>query len=469
MEWLGSNMGEEHEVEKTRAGAAGRALVEDWLRAMARAGASDLILRGGQRPAWRVAGELEFISGPLPGSIALEEAIDGFLDATRRKRWHAAGSVDGSVELLGCGRFRMNAYRQRGRPAAVFRRIHTAAPRLADLGLPRETLEQLALSERGLVLVTGAAGAGKSTTLAAMLQHRNEERSGHVITLEDPVEFIFEEGRCVISQREVGTDCPSFAEGLRHALRQSPDVLVIGEMRDAETVVAVLEAVETGHLVCSTLHTTNVIQTVDRILDFFPASRAAEIRGRLARHLAGILSQRLLPALPEIGAGERPGVGSSSAAEQVPAWEIMLPSPTSRELLEEGDSAGLAALLEARRDPGQASFNSCLEELVAAGRIDRKTALSASDRPEELHMTMRGLHGGQEAVRRGPGIEPQALADRESLPDPDPPLPATHPSPDHLPEAEAATDSGLRLISEPRTGYRRPLDNSTPDRPNSRE
>jgi pilus retraction protein PilT len=447
-------MGEEHEVKEERAGVAGRALVEDWLRAMARAGASDLILRAGHRPAWRVGGELEFIIGPLPGSAALEEAIAGFLDQRRTERWEREGSVDGSVELPGIGRFRMNAYRQRGRPAAVFRRIHATAPRLAELGLPTEALQKLALVERGLVLITGVAGAGKSTTLAAMVQHRNENRRGHVITLEDPVEFLFEEDRCVISQREVGTDCSSFGEGLRHALRQSPDVLVIGEMRDAETVIAALEATETGHLVFSTLHTVNVVQTVDRILDFFPASRTDEIRGRLARNLSGILSQRLLPATP---------AAAGAAPDQIPAWELLVPSPTSRELLGEGDAAGLAALLDARRDPGQVSFNRCLEELVAVGRITVETALAASDRPGELHMAMRGLKGGQEAVTRGPGREVSTDPGREETPDgdlplgaPEAPLPGSRGS--EWPDGAPSPPAGLRLVSRSRP---RPAPDST--------
>ncbi|MDP6368652.1 MAG: PilT/PilU family type 4a pilus ATPase [Planctomycetota bacterium] len=432
-------MGERQGAGEGSAAGAGRAMVEDWLRAMTRAGASDLILRAGQRPAWRVAGELEFISGPLPGNAALEGAICSFLDLDRQARWRSTGSVDGSVEILRGGRFRMNAYHQRGRPAAVFRRIHATAPRLVDLGLPRPELENLALGERGLVLVTGVAGAGKSTTLAAMLQHRNECRGGHLITLEDPVEFLFDEERCVISQREVGTDCSSFAEGLRHALRQSPDVLVIGEMRDAETVVAALEAAETGHLVCSTLHTVNVIQTVDRILDFFPASRSEEIRGRLARHLNGVISQRLLSALPVPGRRENPGAKAAAVREQIPAWELMVPSPTSRQLLEEGDTPGLEALLDARRDPGQASFNRCLEDLVAAGRITPETALAASDRPGELQLAMRGLKGGQETVHRGPAHRAPLGEDSESEleglgPEPAPALPA----PGNSPPAEGA-------------------------------
>jgi twitching motility protein PilT len=199
----------------------------------------------------------------------------------------------------------------------------------------------------------------------------------HVITMEDPVELLFREQRCVISQREIGTDCPGFHEGLRHALRQSPDVILIGEMRDAETVSSALEASETGHLVMSTLHTVNAPQTIDRILSFFPASQHDQVRVRLADNLAGILSQRLIPAAASRG--------------QMPAFELMISSPQVRELVAEGAITELARVIERGGEKGQISFNRSLRSLVADGRVALEDALAASDRPDELTLALRGI------------------------------------------------------------------------------
>jgi twitching motility protein PilT len=223
------------------------------------------------------------------------EILQWLLGDRRMETWRDTGSSDASLMLDGLGRFRLNAYRQMGEPALVIRRINEDAPTLELLNLPAQELERLAERHRGLVLVTGVAGSGKSTTLAGLIQHMNSTMERHVITLEDPVELLFKEKECVISQREVGTDCLDFSDGLRHALRQSPDVILIGEMRDGETVAAALDATETGHLVFSTLHTVNAPQTVDRILSFFPAPRHQQIRQRLAENIAGVMSMRLLP------------------------------------------------------------------------------------------------------------------------------------------------------------------------------
>ena len=295
----------------------------------------------------------------------------------RMETWREQGSVDAALHLDGLGRFRLNAYKQMGEPAVVIRRIADEAPQLDQLNLPTEALASLASRQRGLVLVTGVAGSGKSTTLAAMIQHQNERVERHVITMEDPVELLFREQRCVISQREIGTDCPGFHEGLRHALRQSPDVILIGEMRDAETVSSALEASETGHLVMSTLHTVNAPQTIDRILSFFPASQHDQVRVRLADNLAGILSQRLIPAAASRG--------------QMPAFELMISSPQVRELVAEGAITELARVIERGGEKGQISFNRSLRSLVADGRVALEDALAASDRPDELTLALRGI------------------------------------------------------------------------------
>jgi twitching motility protein PilT len=253
--------------------------------------------------------------------------------------------------------------------------------------LPTVQLERIALRKRGLVLVTGVAGSGKSTTLASMIQFMNTHAERHVITLEDPVEMMFTEDRCVISQREVGTDCDSFADGLRHSLRQSPDVILIGEMRDAETVAAALDATETGHLVMSTLHTVNAPQTVDRILSFFQSIQHQQVRQRLAENLGAVLSLRLLPR--------------KSAKGMVPAVELLLSTPRVRELLYQGQVTELSRVVESGAEEGLISFNHSLRNLVAQDLVDLEVALTASDRPEELLLALRGFSKGQAGKPQG--------------------------------------------------------------------
>jgi pilus retraction protein PilT len=351
--------------------------IEAWLAEMVSAGASDLILRASGRPSVRVDGRIRFLPGSVPGPGPLLEVLEGVMGSERMDVWRARGSVDAALHLDGLGRFRLNAYKQMGEPAVVLRRIADEAPKLEELHLPATELAELAARRRGLVLVTGVAGSGKSTTLAAMIQHQNERVERHVITMEDPVELLFREQRCVISQREIGTDCEGFQEGLRHALRQSPDVILIGEMRDAETVSSALDASETGHLVMSTLHTVNAPQTVDRILSFFPATQHEQVRGRLADNLAGILSQRLVPA--------------ATGSGLLPAFELLVSSPQVRELLADGATAELARVIERGGEKGQISFNRCLRGLVADGRVKLEDALGASDRPDELILALRGI------------------------------------------------------------------------------
>ena len=358
--------------------------VEAWLAGMVESKASDLILRAGARPSRRVSGKIHFLPGRVPGPGPLLEVLEGVMGERRMDTWRETGSADAALHLDGLGRFRLNAYKQMGEPAVVIRRINEEAPDIAQLGLPMEPLQKLALRKRGLMLVTGIAGSGKSTTLAGMIEHMNRSVERHVITLEDPVELIFQEKRCVISQREVGTDCVDFEDGLRHALRQSPDVILIGEMRDAETVMAALDAAETGHLILSTLHTVNAAQTVDRILGFFPAEQHAQVCVRLADNMAGVLSQRLLPR--------------STGAGLVPAIELLTSTPRTRELLESGEVVELGRVLEAG-EPGLISFNQSLRELVQQNVVDLEVALASSDRPDELLLALRGYSGGSQKGR----------------------------------------------------------------------
>jgi len=355
--------------------------LESWIAEMVRSNASDLILRAGGRPSCRIDGRIHFLPGRVPNAGPLIEVLTGVVGEERMSKWKEHGSVDTALHLDGVGRFRLNTYKQMGEPAIVLRHISGKPPILGSLGLPTAQLERVSTRKRGIVLVTGVAGSGKSTALAAMIQYMNTHSERHVITLEDPVEMLFTEERCVISQREVGTDCPDFAEGLRHALRQSPDVILIGEMRDGETVGAALDATETGHLVMSTLHTVNAPQTVDRILSFFPAERHQQVRQRLAENLAAVMSLRLLP--------RKNGKG------MVPAVELLLSTPRVRELLYEGRVTELSRVVEAGAEEGLISFNSSLRGLIQSDQVDLEVALAASDRPEELLLTLRGYSRGK--------------------------------------------------------------------------
>ncbi len=358
--------------------------LEAWLAVMCKVGASDLILRAGGRPSHRTDGKIGFLPGRVPDSGPLIDVLEGILGKLRMEDWRTRGSADASLHLDGLGRFRINAYRQMGEPAVVIRRINENAPNLDDLDLPTDTLKKLALRKRGLILVTGIAGSGKSTTLAGMIQSMNETVERHVVTLEDPVELLFKEQCCVISQREVGTDCTSFQDGLRHALRQSPDVILIGEMRDAETVIAALDATETGHLVMSTLHTVNAPQTVERILSFFRPEQHQQVRLRLAENMAAVLSQRLIPR--------------SGGKGMIPAFELMQTTPHIRELLMEGKTSEMSRVIEQGTERGLISFNMCLRKLVQDRKVELNDALAASDRPEELILALRGITGSSARV-----------------------------------------------------------------------
>jgi pilus retraction protein PilT len=379
--------------------------LEAWLALMVTAGASDLILRAGGRPSHRVDGKIGFFPGRVPAAGPLLEVLEGIMGKERMATWRETGSADAALHLDGLGRFRLNAYRQMGEPAVVLRRINEQAPSIEKLELPADNLKKLALRKRGLILVTGIAGSGKSTTLAGMIQHMNETVERHVVTLEDPVELLFTENRCVISQREVGTDCTSFQNGLRHALRQSPDVILIGEMRDAETVNAALDATETGHLVMSTLHTVNAPQTVERILSFFPGEQHPQVRQRIADNLAGVLSQRL--------------IARTGGKGMIPAYELMVSTPHIRELLMEGKTGEIGRVIDQGTERGLISFNMCLRRLVQERKVELNDALAASDRPEELVLALRGITGSaarvdtKDAGKLPPGTDGLRLAKRE--------------------------------------------------------
>lgn len=338
-------------------------------------GASDLQLIAGCPPVVRVDGEVAFAEGPALEAEEIRQLAAEIMSQDQRARLAEVGDVDFAYALPSGERFRVNVYRQRGTVALVARVVRSEVPPLASLGLP-PVVADFARRRRGLVLVTGATGSGKSTTLAAMVRLINEERRCHVVTIEDPIEYLHRHGHSVISQREVGVDTRSFADALRHVLRQAPDVILVGEMRDLETAALALTAAETGHLVLSTLHTNDAVQTMDRIIDMFPAGQQDQVRLQLASTLVGVVCQQLLR--------RRSGAG------RVVAAEVLVATPAVRNLVREGKTHQLRSLIQTGQEHGMRTLEQSLAELVRRGEIDRELAFEVCNDREDLeHLLAR--------------------------------------------------------------------------------
>ncbi len=338
------------------------------LKAAYEADASDIHLIAGHPPVMRVHTVMTAMDFPvitpegaqsLLEEMASKEAIDIF-----ERQKDADFSFQGDH-----ARYRVNAHCQRGSIGIAMRTIKTKVPPLAALNLP-EVIARLTYLPRGLVLVTGDTGSGKSTTLAAMIQAMNERYRKHIITLEDPVEYTFQSNRCVIEQRELGQDMPSFASGLKHALRQDPDIILVGEMRDLETTALAISAAETGHLVLSTLHTVNASQTVERIIDMYPGGQQNQIRSMLANTLQAVISQTLFSRI------DKPGM--------VPAVEVLLCTPAVRNLIRENRTFEIPNVIETNRAIGMTSLDTSIAELYFNGAISREDAIAQAAFPDKL-------------------------------------------------------------------------------------
>lgn len=352
----------------------------EMLQRTVKEGASDLFIKVGSPPSMRIDGRVRFLKSELITDEVAQRIFDTINQARRKPFDGIDGELDTSYELPGCGRFRCSISLQRSSLLFVLRHLNPIISSFDDLHLPAKQMKQLADGRRGLVLVTGVTGSGKSTTLAAVVNHINDTSSRHIITVEDPVEFVFEDRRSLITQREVGNDTESFSSALKYAMRQSPDVIMIGEMRDRETMEAAIHAAETGHLVISTLHTVNAQQTVERILNYFPEGQQPLIRIQLSMILDGVVSQRLV--LCKDGKG------------RVPSVEIMMSNPTVREMLREGNSPELNQAIRDGSYFGCQTFNQSLSELIKNDRVSLAEAMAMSDNPEELKREMRGLESG---------------------------------------------------------------------------
>jgi twitching motility protein PilT len=343
----------------------------DFLIAVIETDASDLHLTGGLPPMVRIHGELE----PIPGFRRLlpkdlQELIYSMLTQKQREQFEENLELDISYQLPGKARFRVNVFQQRDALGAVMRRIPFEIKNLDELGLPA-SVKELANLRRGLVLVTGITGSGKSTTLAGLVDIVNSERAEHIMTVEDPIEFLHKHKKAVVNQREIGSDTHGFAEALKHVLRQDPDVILVGEMRDLETISAALTAAETGHLVFGTLHTQDAPQSVDRVIDVFPPHQQQQIRVQLAGTLAGVVSQQLLPTADKKG--------------RVVAAEVLIATPAVRNLIREGKTHQIYTSMQAGGKFGMQVMDQALAELVKRGRITYEMGLERSHHVEEFN------------------------------------------------------------------------------------
>lgn len=348
--------------------------IEEILDNAARAGASDVHLTVGLPPIMRVNGRLAAIPGFSPADDRLtgactEELLKSIMSEDQLRVFGERGEYDMSFSLDGKGRFRVNAFRQRGTAALALRLVSSEIPSPEALGVPASIID-LYRRKRGLVLVTGPTGSGKSTTLAAIIDKVNENRDAHVITLEDPIEYLHPHKMSMVNQREIGQDTRSYADALRAALREDPDVILVGEMRDYETISVAVTAAETGHLVLSTLHTIGAASTVDRVIDVFPPHQQQQIRVQLANVLEAVISQQLIPRA--YGRG------------RVAAFEVLHANPAIRNLIREGKTHQIPSMMQTGRRLGMITMDEAIVQLVREGRITRQMAVEFAQNPEAM-------------------------------------------------------------------------------------
>ncbi len=353
----------------------------DVLTRMTEERASDVHLSPGFPPAMRVKGRivpLEEYGPMLPQQT--RDTVYSLLNDDQRKRFESRKQLDLAYAVPGVARFRVNCFFQRGSISAAFRRIPVEIPKLEELGLPA-VLEEFTRKPRGFILVTGPTGSGKTTSLAAMLDIINREREEHILTIEDPIEFLHQHKRCIVNQREIGADAEDFSLALTSALREDPDVILVGEMRDLETMSTALTAAETGHLVFATLHTQSTAQTIDRIIDIFPGEQQAQVRMQLSIGLQGIVTQQLLP--------------TADGAGRVVACEVLVPTPAVRNLIREGKTHQIYSAIQTSGSLGMQTMDAHLAQLVRMNRITRKLAEQRATVPEELKRLLGPVQQGQ--------------------------------------------------------------------------
>jgi twitching motility protein PilT len=366
--------------------------IDSLLSGMGQHQASDLHLKPGMPPYYRLGGRLRRIDVPALSSEQIEAMVGQIMPAQRAHEFRERGSLDFSYQDAQADRYRVNVFHAGGVVNAAIRRVRSQIPSFEDLNLPPIYGTLLERTREGLILVSGVTGSGKSTTLAAMVEYVNENRAVHIVTIEDPVEYVFKPQKAIVSQREIGIDVPDYAEALKHVVRQDPDVIFIGELRDQVTMAAALQASETGHLVFGATHCADAPQTFTRILEFFPKTQHDFIRSSLANSLQAICSQRLIPCEDE-------------KIERVPATEVLLTNPTVRDKIRTGQDEDLVEIVAHSPEEGMRNFTQSLAELVEGEWVDRATAMSFAPNPEALAGALSGIKksaaGLVHRIRRG--------------------------------------------------------------------
>ena len=355
--------------------------LNELIKTMVQKDASDLYITVGAPPMYRIEGDVYAMS-PTKLTPEMTKAIaNQFLSDEQKEKFEKENEIDLAYSISGVGRLRLNIFRQRGSIGIVIRHIKSKIQTLDQLGMP-EVLKQLALQKRGLILVTGATGSGKSTTLAAMIDEQNSNRTCHIVTVEDPLEFLHYHRKSIVTQREVGMDTKSYQRALKSALRQAPDVLLIGEIRDQETMSSALKFAETGHLVLSTLHSVNTNQTMERVMNFFPPEQQKMIQLQLSQNLRGIISQRLVDRHNENG--------------RVAALEIMLNTPRISDLIYKGEFEKIKETIAASNQEGLQTFDQSLFDLYQQGSIGYEEALRNADSSNDLKLRIKMESGGED-------------------------------------------------------------------------
>ncbi|MBF2036145.1 MAG: type IV pilus twitching motility protein PilT [Leptolyngbyaceae cyanobacterium T60_A2020_046] len=357
-------------------------MIEDLMEEVIERGGSDLHLSAGLPPYIRISGKLTPTEHEPMTPESCQRLIFSMLNNTQRKQLEQTWELDCSYGVKGLARFRVNVYKDRGTYAACLRALSSKIPTMDTLGLP-DIVRELSEKPRGLILVTGPTGSGKSTTLASMINEINLTRPEHILTVEDPIEFVYEPIKSLIHQRQVGEDTKSFANALRAALREDPDVILVGEMRDLETISLAISAAETGHLVFGTLHTSSAAQTVDRMVDVFPPEQQQQVRVQLSNSLVAVLSQTLVPR-------HNPKPGEFG---RVMAQEIMVVTPAISNLIREGKTAQIYGAIQTGGKLGMQTLEKVLSDLYKAGTISFESAMSKTSRPDELQRLLVGAGG----------------------------------------------------------------------------
>lgn len=364
-------------TEKEASGSTNLKDIEKLFVSLSKNKGSDLHLKVGLKPLFRVATVMHEAGPRVLGPEDLKRLIYEILSDRQREKFEKENDLDFAYSLEGWGRYRINVFRDRGNLAIAVRRVNTEIPSFGQLHLPL-ILEKIATLREGMIIVAGPTGSGKSTTLASIIQFINENRRCHIITIEDPIEYLFKDGKSFVNQREVGLDVDSFAIALRYIVRQNPDVIMVGEMRDQASLEAGLMAAETGHLVLGTVHASSSYQTVSRIMDLFPSERQEQIRQTLSFNLKAIVCQKLLP-------------GAKENIRSVPAIEIMLNNPSVQKIIQSKDDKKIQDVIRASEEEGMVDFNRSLLNLINEGLITKETGFKYSSNPEQLKMYLQGI------------------------------------------------------------------------------